>query len=198
MAKIVLKFHISQYFATLAKFRVFPRTVITGNYRWEFPPPVFPGQPWCVYVKCLSYESKEPVIHFLDCIAVPDGKAETIVSEIGKLFQIKNVLWEKLTSLASDGAAVTIGRNSGVGVRLKEHSKNLVQVHCVAHKLALAAGQSCKDITLFTEYQLTLKQIYRFFSNSAVRYNGLPAMKEILEDEDMKYMPLKEPVSFRW
>ena len=33
-------------FPTLAKFGVFPRTVITGNYRWEFPPTVFPGQPW--------------------------------------------------------------------------------------------------------------------------------------------------------
>ena len=32
-------------FPTLAKFGVFPRTVITGNYHWEFPPPVFPGQP---------------------------------------------------------------------------------------------------------------------------------------------------------
>lgn len=152
----------------------------------------------CIYVKCLSYESKEPTIHFLDCIAVPDGKAETIVSEIEKLFQSKNIPWEKLSSLASDGAAVMIGRKSGVGVRLKEHSKNLVQVHCVAHKLALAAGQSCKDITLFNEYQLTLKQIYRFFSNSAVRYNGLRAMMEILEDEDMKYVTLKEPASFRW
>ena len=32
-------------FPTLAKFKVFPRTVITGNYRWEFPPLVFPCQP---------------------------------------------------------------------------------------------------------------------------------------------------------
>ena len=37
-------------FPTLAKFGVFPRTVITGNYRWEFPPPVFPGQPWIQWV----------------------------------------------------------------------------------------------------------------------------------------------------
>lgn len=71
-------------------------------------------------------------------------------------------------------------------------------MHCVAHKLALAAGQSCKDITLFNEYQLTLKQIYRSFSNSAVRYNGLRAMMEIFEDEDMKYVTLKEQASFRW
>ena len=28
-------------FPTLPKFGVFPRTVITGNYHWEFPPPVY-------------------------------------------------------------------------------------------------------------------------------------------------------------
>ena len=40
-------FKISYFpvFPTLAKFGVFPRTVITGNYRCEFPPPLFPRQP---------------------------------------------------------------------------------------------------------------------------------------------------------
>ena len=49
-------------FPTLAKFGVFPRTVITGNYRWEFPPPVFPGQPWqqagLALAKCSSFMLK--------------------------------------------------------------------------------------------------------------------------------------------
>ena len=40
-------------FPTLPKFGVFPRTVITGNYRWEFPPPVFTGQP-CYLLFSLS------------------------------------------------------------------------------------------------------------------------------------------------
>jgi hypothetical protein len=38
--------HISQYLLLELKFRVFPRTVFPGNYHWEFPPLVFPGQPW--------------------------------------------------------------------------------------------------------------------------------------------------------
>ena len=58
----------------------------------------------------------------------------------------------------------------------------MTQIHCVAHKLALAAGQACRDITLFSDYQMTLKNVYRYFANSAVRYNELRAMQDIMED----------------
>ena len=40
---------------------------------------------------CLD-EKKEWIIHFLDCINVTDGKAETIVSEIVELFQRKGIV----------------------------------------------------------------------------------------------------------
>ena len=49
-----------------------------------------------------SYETRDSVIHFL---AVPDGKAKTIVCEIEKLFQVKKISWEELSSSASNGAA---------------------------------------------------------------------------------------------
>ena len=151
-----------------------------------------------VYVKCLD-EKKESIIHFLDCINVIDGKAETIVSEIVELFQRKGIKFNKLMTLASDGASVMTGRLNGVGVRLKrEYSSHLTQIHCVAHKLALAAGQACRDINLLSEYQLTLKNVYRYFANSAVRYNELRAMQDIMGDEDMEYLTLKEPASFQW
>ena len=99
-----------------------------------------------VYVKCVN-EKSESVIHFMDCINVVDGKAETIVSEIVKVFQRKGISLTKLMTLASDGASVMTGRLNGVGVRLKrEFSPHMTQIHCVAHKLALAAGQACRDM----------------------------------------------------
>ena len=50
-----------------------------------------------VYVKCLS--DNQSAIHFLDCINVIDGKAETIVSEIVKLFERKGIPMTKLMTL---------------------------------------------------------------------------------------------------
>ena len=74
----------------------------------------------------------------------------------------------------------------------------MMQIYCVAHKLALAAGQACRDISLFSDYQQTLKNVYRYFANSAVRYNELRAMMDVMEIEDMEYLTLKEPASFSW
>ena len=72
-----------------------------------------------VYVKCLD-EKKEWIIHFLDCLNVIDGKAETIISEIVELFQRKGIQLNKLMTLASEEASVMNGRHNGVGVRLKQ------------------------------------------------------------------------------
>ena len=77
----------------------------------------------------------------MDCINVIDGKAETIVNEIKTLMSTKNIPMDKISSLASDGAAVMTGRHNGVGAKLKKDIPHMVQVHCVAHKLALAAGK---------------------------------------------------------
>ena len=63
-----------------------------------------------VYMKCLSKETNEPVYHFMDYVNVIDGKAETIINEIKMLMATKNIPMDKISSLASDGAAVMTGK----------------------------------------------------------------------------------------
>ena len=80
------------------------------------------------------------------------------------------------------------GRLNDVGVGLKQvYNPNLTQIHCVAHKLAFTAGQAGRDIAFINDYLLTLKNMYRYFANSAVCYNELRAMQDIMEDEGMEY-----------
>ena len=80
------------------------------------------------------------------CVSIPDGKAQTVVDEIKKVCVEKDVDLAKCTSLASDEAAV-VGRNNGVGAILRrECNLRLMQIHCVAHRIAFAAGQACRDI----------------------------------------------------
>ena len=111
----------------------------------------------------------------------------------------KQIPMEKITSLASDGASVMTGKHNGVGAKLRKDLPHFVQIHCVAHKLALAVGQACRDISLFNEYQVTLKNIYRYFNNSTVRSNELCALQDLLNsDEDMRQVTFKEPASFTW
>ena len=49
-------------------------------------------------------------------------------------------------TLDSDDASVMTGRLNEVGARLmKNQSQNMMQLNCVAHRLASAAGQVCRD-----------------------------------------------------
>ena len=84
-------------------------------------------------------------------------------------------------------------RLNGAGVGLKrEYSPHLTQIHCVAYKLVLTTGQACRGTALFSDYQPTLKNMYRYFANSVVRYNELQAMQDIMGDEEMEYLTIKQ------
>ncbi|XP_053390192.1 zinc finger protein 862-like, partial [Mercenaria mercenaria] len=148
-----------------------------------------------VYVKCLSSDNM-PKVQF--CINVENGKADTIVTAVKELFTKKNIPLDKVVTLASDGASVMTGKKRGVGVKLKELAPLLIQIHCVAHRLALAAGQACRDVPMLDEYQSTVKSVYKHLSLSAVRYNKLRTLMSVLEDDNHKFVTLKEPASFRW
>ena len=48
---------------------------------------------------------------------IPDGKAEKILNSLVQFFREKDVSMSKVSSLASDGANVTVGRRNGVGAQ---------------------------------------------------------------------------------
>ena len=63
-----------------------------------------------------------------------------------KLLSLKLEL-NKLASIVTDGASVMMGRKSGVAALLKERvNKSLINVHCLAHRLALSCTDTAKDI----------------------------------------------------
>lgn len=78
-------------------------------------------------MKCLV--SNEPEVYFLDCINVQNGTADTIVTVVKELFTEKNIPLDKVVTLASDGASVMTGKKGGVGVKLKEFSPLMIQIH---------------------------------------------------------------------
>ena len=62
--------------------------------------------------------------------------------------------------------------------RLKRHQPILLNIHCLCHKLALAAGESGKDVAfIFQKIKPTLTQLFYFYQNSSVRMSGLQAIE---------------------
>ena len=51
----------------------------------------------------------------------------------------------RLCGLGSDGASVMLENRGGVSKLLREKAPFLVATHCIAHRLALACGQTANE-----------------------------------------------------
>jgi len=146
---------------------------------------------------CIRYEIKgKPVSKFLLNCYIPDGKSYTIVNCIADEFQKLGISLSKCTSVATDGAAVMMGKKTGVGVQLKaKYAPFATLTHCVAHRLNLACCDSIKKDDYLTKFKLKFNDLYYFISSSANRKTALHDIQEVLEEPGLS---IKEPHSVRW
>ena len=103
--------------------------------------------------------------------------------------------YSRIVGLGTDGAAVMTGHHNGPGVKLKQLNNILIQVHCVAHGLNLAASRASKDIDYLEWYKEQINSIYKFYSNSSVRYDKLKEIQQLMHG---KVKLVVEPSSVKW
>ena len=122
---------------------------------------------------------------FIRVLELPDGTAHTINEAVCTLCREMGFDMQRLCGLGTDGVSVMLGIRGGVSKLLKDQVPFLVANHCIAHRLALAAGQA----TYLKRFKDVLDQLYRFYENSAVRSAGLKSIQEILNDPCLKACP---------
>ena len=126
-----------------------------------------------------------------DCTA--SGIEEALINFlITKGFSDKNV--SQVFGLGTDGASVMTGHINGLGAKLSKNSM-LTQVHCVAHRLNLAASQAGKNIDYCKKFNETIHALYRYYSDSSVRYDRLRELQQILRGKSVQ---ITEPSSVHW
>ena len=103
---------------------------------------------------------------FLHIGDIADGTAETIEDAIVAFMETNGLDINKLRSFGSDGCAVMVGRMSGVASRLKVRQPRLVSVHCINHRLALAADNI--PYMYFKRFKETVQSLFLFYHNSTV------------------------------
>lgn len=50
-----------------------------------------------------------------------------------------------MSSFVSDGASVMTGRHAGVATLLRSKNTQIIAVHCICHRLALASAQASNE-----------------------------------------------------
>ena len=121
---------------------------------------------------------------FIDIQDIFDGTANTIVQAIHSFIVKRSLDIDKLRGFATDEASVMVGCRTSVATQLKQCSPSLISIHCVNHRLALAASHAADNIPYL-----------HFSQNSPVRMSGLHAIQALLDDPAIK---LKEAKDVRW
>ena len=80
-------------------------------------------------------------------------------------------LRNNLIAFCSDGASVMLGRNSGVGTRLKNDYPNIILWHCLNHRLQLILDDSVNDIKQVNHFKIFMDKIYTIFHQSKTKCN---------------------------
>uniref|UniRef100_A0ABM0M350 Zinc finger protein 862-like n=1 Tax=Saccoglossus kowalevskii TaxID=10224 RepID=A0ABM0M350_SACKO len=102
-----------------------------------------------------------------------NGTAETITKSTETTFNKLDINFKDCSALGSDGAAVMVGQRKGVATKLREKNGTLINIHCIAHRLALASSQAMNDIKYLKRFSSTLQQLDYFYQNSSLRMAGL-------------------------
>ena len=119
------------------------------------------------------------------------ASADVIASKVLLERKDKGVDINKFIGFGTDGASVMKGRKNGVVKQLKDQCPSLVGVHCAAHRCALAASQATMDIPEMEWYSRMVTNVFRFFSNSALRENKLREIQQLLNQPQLKYADIQ-------
>lgn len=139
----------------------------------------------------------EPETVFIGNYAIPSGTAECITAKIKELLSGRGVSMARVVGLGSDGANVMVGRKAGVAQLLRQNDcPLLVNIHCGAHRTALAARDASAAVRNVSAYVTTVNNIYTYYKNSPIRTYRLNELQKEMGENDL--LSLKQPSATRW
>lgn len=98
-------------------------------------------------------------------------------------------IFAKIVGFASDGASVMQGVRAGVAARIKVNQPKLMIVHCVAHRLELGIKDAINQSPLYSQLDIFLQQIYRFYHYSTLNRGLLNLTAKVMEVK--RFIPLR-------
>ncbi|XP_062580302.1 zinc finger protein 862-like [Saccostrea cucullata] len=139
-----------------------------------------------VYVRFVN--NGVPENHYLSIEDIQNADAKGILNCIDQSFEraeLEN--WKTyLVGFGSDGASVNLGSKGGVAALLKNDVPHLVIVHCIAHRLELAANNAIKSQKIMKDIQDILTNTYKQYHYSPKALRELRIIADALEEKVLK------------
>lgn len=127
-----------------------------------------------IYAKLIS-DCVIPETRFLTNITIEEElcTASCVAQKIKNVLAARGVSLHKVMSFGSDGASIMTGRVGGVSTLLKKENPFMINIHCMAHRLALCSSQATSNVATMEKYRQLLTDLYYYFSKSSKRTAGL-------------------------
>ena len=133
------------------------------------------------------------------------ANADAIFSTIKDVLKSHGIDIRNCTGFSSDGAAVMVGKNNGVGKKLREVTR-CICIHCVCHRLALACCKAVSEMKRVKSTENVLRQVWQWLENSPKRMAAflkiqvqVKKMRQLSEKgEKLMVRRLKKACSTRW
>ena len=142
-------------------------------------------------------------IAFLQDIQLPNGSADTIYTAMKNFLADKTTIkLHKMTSFASDGPSVMVGKKNGVVALLKRDHPNVIDIHCMNHRLQLAVSKAFHKVRETDRIDELLRGVFKYYHYSTVKSGSLDAMQNVLREmgqlESTSNLTIKKAVHTRW
>ena len=83
--------------------------------------------------------------------------------------QFESIGLRKLTGLCTDGASVMVGKREGLAAKLRRDCPDMINLHCVCHKLALACADADQELKYVDHMATIIRQLWQSMENSSKR-----------------------------
>ena len=149
-----------------------------------------------IYIR-VYIPSVGPQNFFWRMVELPSTTGEAIAEFVDSSLSVfdDEFVRKHFIAMAADGASAMTGKFQGAGSKLKEKYRNLIIIHCLAHRLELCVGDTinvCKDVCAFNKVTMNL---YAIYSKSA---KNLRELKGISQDLALQLQSIKRVFTVRW
>ncbi|CAC5392832.1 RPC1 [Mytilus coruscus] len=124
-----------------------------------------------------------------------NATAETLTKTISTELTNHQLNLQDMTGFASDGAAVFLGKKTGIATRLKDINPSLITIHCRDHRLALATRDSFNSVPVMKKVDDTLEKLYKYYKYSC---NHSASLKAVQIAFNQAPLTIKQAKHHRW
>lgn len=111
---------------------------------------------------CKYVDSGSSKLAFLQDVQLENGAAQTIYEAMKKHLDSASIPIDKMTSFASDGPAVMVGKKNEVIAHLKRDNDSVIHLHCLNHWLQLAVSKAFNSITIMSNTNELLTGLFKY------------------------------------